>query len=321
LAGDPGWQAILTTARRLNGTIASPSLSGAVTLHVGGREEPLAVIGVEPEIESQVSDIDRNLRRGRLADLETVSDGVILGEELADRLGLGLGDIVAATSPSGTTRSLRVVGLAKRGAIFLSSSNGYMLLRTAQSLLGRPFIVNRIGIHLSDPTRANSVARQLERRFGYKAQSWEERSADILAQFVIRNVIMYSVVSAMLLVASFGIYTIVSNIVGDKRRDIAILRAIGFRERDLVLLFVLQGMALAAAGILLGWLLGYGLMAMLGHLPFRLGGDVEHIPLDRSARQYAIAAAISLFAGGVAAWLPARKAARVDPVDILRGAL
>jgi lipoprotein-releasing system permease protein len=73
----------------------------------------LAIIGVEPHIGEQVSAIERNLRRGRLADLRTVVDGVIVSEDLADRLGLGIGDVVAATSPSGATRSLRLVGLAK----------------------------------------------------------------------------------------------------------------------------------------------------------------------------------------------------------------
>jgi len=316
-----GWPAILASARQIDGAVASPSLTGAVTLRVGGRQEPLGVVGIEPEIEGQISAIDENLRVGKLADLETVSDGVIISEELAERLGLSVGDVVAATAPSSATRSLRIAGLSKRGAMFLGPSNGYMLLRTAQSVLGRPFIINRIGLHLADPEQADLVANRLEQRFGYKAQSWQERSADILSQFVIRNVIMYTVVSAILLVASFGIYTIVSNIVTDKRRDIAILRAIGFSQIDLQLLFVLQGIALALVGILFGWALGYALMTGLSHIPFPLAGETEYMPIDRSARQYLAAAAISLMAGGVAAWLPARKAARVDPVDILRGAM
>ncbi len=176
-------------------------------------------------------------------------------------------------------------------------------------------------MHLDDPYGAQPISRRLEERFAYKAESWEERSADFLSLLVTRNVIMYSVVSAILLVASFGIYTVVSNSVSDKRRDIAIMRSIGFSEGDLQLIFVFEGLALALIGILAGWLLGYGLMAILGSLKFPIAGEDQRLPLDRSARQYAIAAAASLFSGVIAAWLPARKAARLDPVDILRGAV
>ena len=121
--------------------------------------------------------------------------------------------------------------------------------------------------------------------------------------------------------ASFGIYTAVSNSVADTRRDIAILRSIGFSQGDLQLVFVLEGMVLAVIGVVLGWGLGYVLMEILGSLKFPISGDVQRIPLDRSSRQYLIAAVASLSAGIVAAWLPARKTALVDPVDILRGAV
>ena len=132
---------------------------------------------------------------------------------------------------------------------------------------------------------------------------------------------MYSVVSAILLVASFGIYTVVSNSVSDKRRDIAIMRSIGFSQGDLQFIFVVEGLVLALIGVLIGWFLGYTLMTILGSLRFPISDDVQHVPLDRSPRQYFIAAAASFLAGAIAAWLPARKAASVDPVDILRGAV
>lgn len=316
-----GWPLILDVASLTPGTIASPSLTGGVTLRLGGRQEALAIVGVEPDLETRISTISDRLRVGRLSDLETVQGGLIIGEELAARLGLNPGDVIAATSPTGRTRSLRIVGLFKRGQAGLTDQAGYMLLREAQSLLGRPFIVNRIGVRLADPNQADRLARDLEQRFGYKAESWQARSADLLSLLVTRNVIMYSVVGAILLVASFGIYTAVSNSVVDKRRDIAILRAIGFSAADLQLLFVAEGLLLAITGVLLGWLLGYGLMALLGSLRFPIAGEAERLPLDRSIRQYMIAAGASLLAGAVAAWLPARKSARVDPVDILRGAV
>lgn len=314
------WPAILRAAEAEDGAIASPSLSGGVTLRIGGREEALGIVGIDPAIESRVSTIEDKLAKGRLRDLETTQGGIIIGEQLADRLGLGMGDVVGATSARGGMRSLRIVGLFKRGQSQLGAGSGYMLLREAQSLLGRPFIVNRIGIRIPDPEAADAVAKRIEARFGYKAESWQERSADFLALLVTRNVIMYSVVSAILLVASFGIYTVVSTSVMDKRRDIAILRSMGFSEADLQLVFVMEGLLLAITGVLAGWMLGFTLMEILGSLEFSIGGAVEHIPLDRTPRQYLIAAAASLASGAIAAWLPARKAARVDPVDILRGA-
>lgn len=319
--GLKGWPEILRAVNALPGAVGSPSLTGAITLRSGGREEALTIVGVDPAVEEKVSAIEDKLRTGRLRDLESTQGGIIIGEEMARRLGLATGDVVGATSASGNNRSLRIVGLFKRGQTQLSSSLGYVLLREAQSLLGRPFIINRIGVHLDDPYAAQPISRRLEERFAYKAESWEERSADLLSLLVTRNVIMYSVVSAILLVASFGIYTVVSNSVSDKRRDIAIMRSIGFSETDLQLIFVFEGLALALIGILVGWLLGYGLLVILGSLHFPIAGDNERLPLDRSARQYAIAAAASLFSGVIAAWLPARKAARVDPVDILRGAV
>ncbi|MBB4641932.1 ABC transporter permease [Rhizorhapis suberifaciens] len=314
------WQEILRTVNALPGAIASPSLSGGVTLRVGGREEPLSIIGIEPDIESKISDIEDRLRTGHLRDLERTQGGVVLGEEMAERLAVGMGDIVGATSASGGTRSLRIVALFKRGQTQIGPSSGYVLLREAQSMLARPFIINRIGVRLADPYEASQIAARLEKRFSYKAESWQERSSDFLSLLVTRNVIMYSVVSAILLVASFGIYTVVSNSVADKRRDIAIMRSMGFSLADLQLIFVCEGMALALIGIALGWLLGFGLMQILGSVEFSISGDAEYLPLDRGSRQYLIAGMASLFAGVIAAWLPARKAAQVDPVDILRGA-
>lgn len=319
--GIKAWPAIVAAAATIPGTIASPSLSGGITLKLGGHEEALGVIGIDPAIETQVGTLESNLRSGHLHNLAITQGGVIIGEDLAARLGVGMGDVVAATSAAGTSRSLKIVGLFKRGQAALADTSGYVLLREAQSLLNRPFIINRIGIKLHDPYDAENQAHRLEARFGYKAQSWQERSSDILSVLVTRNVIMYTVVSAILLVASFGIYTAVSNSVADKRRDIAILRSIGFSQADLQLVFIAEGLIVATIGIFAGWLLGYGLMLALGSLRFPVAGEDQYLPLDHGVRQYLVAATASLLAGVIAAWLPARKAARVDPVDILRGAV
>lgn len=316
--GIKDWQEIVRSAQAIPGAIVAPSLSGAITLRVGGREEPLGIVGVDPSIEEKIENVQENMSAGSLQDLETSEGGLIITDDLATTLGVRLGDTVGATSRAGT-RSLKIVGLFARGRGQFGN-NGYVLLREAQSLTAQPFIINRIGISIPDPYEAQAVAADLEAHYGYKAQSWQERSADFMTLMLTRNVIMYSVVSAMLLVASFGIYTAVSNSVIDKRRDIAILRSIGFSESDLQRIFVAEGIILALLGVVAGWAVGTLLMHVLGSISFPIFGRVEHLPLDRSARQFVIATVASLTAATVAAWLPARKAAHVDPVDILRGA-
>jgi lipoprotein-releasing system permease protein len=312
------WQEIARAAEATPGAIVAPSLSGAVALRVGGREEALGIIGVDPAVEEKIADVQQNMSAGSLHNLETTEGGLIITEDLAQNLGIRMGDTVGATSTAGT-RSLKIVGLFARGRGQFGN-NGYVLLREAQSLTGQPFIINRIGVSIPDPYQAQVVAGNLESRFGYKAQSWQERSADFMTLMLTRNVIMYSVVSAMLLVASFGIYTAVSTSVVDKRRDIAILRSIGFSQSDLQRIFVAEGLMLAVIGVVVGYAIGTLLMHVLGSIEFPILGRVEHLPLDRSPRQFAIAGLASTTAAAIAAWLPARKAARVDPVDILRGA-
>ena len=316
--GLKGWQEIVAAANALPGAIVAPSLSGAVTLRVGGREEALGIIGIDPAVEEKIENVQDNMSAGSLHNLETTDGGLIITEDLAQDLGVRMGDTVGATSTAGT-RSLKIVGLFARGRGQFGN-NGYVLLREAQSLTGQPFIINRIGVSIADPYAAQNVAAGLEARFGYKSQSWQERSADFMTLMLTRNVIMYSVVSAMLLVASFGIYTAVSTSVVDKRRDIAILRSIGFSKSDLQRIFIAEGVMLALIGVLFGWAIGLALMQVLGSIKFPILGRVEHLPLDRSARQFIIASLASLTAATIAAWLPARKAAGVDPVDILRGA-
>ncbi|MCA3255103.1 MAG: ABC transporter permease [Alphaproteobacteria bacterium] len=318
--GIKGWQAILAAADAVPGAIASPSLTGAVTLRVGGREQALAVVGVDPAVYARISDLESKLAFGKLRDLETTQGGVIISEELAEKLGVGMGDIVGATSARAGTRTLRIVGLIGRGQGQFGTTSGFVLLREAQSLTGQPFIINNIGVRLTDPYAAEAVADGLEARFGYKAESWQERAADFLALLVTRNIITYAVVSAILLVATFGIYSVVSNSVADKRRDIAIMRSMGFSQGDLQGVFVMEGLILAVIGIVAGWALGFIMLEVLGSLSFDVGGRARSLPIDRSLTQYFIAGGASMLSAVIAAWLPARKAARVDPVDILRGA-
>jgi lipoprotein-releasing system permease protein len=314
------WPAMLADARALPGAAAAPALTGGIAVSFAGRTEALALFGIDPRIEDRVASIDEDLEGGVLTDLENVHNGLIISNRVAERLGVRLGDIVLLSASGGVTQRARIVAFIRADARTGSEGVAYALLRTAQVLFARPNVVNQLRVKLAEPEVAEEIARQMEARWGYKWESWQERSRDILDTLVVRNIIMYAVISAILLVASFGVYTVISTNVMEKRRDIAIMRAIGFSDGDVVRIFLLEGVTLGVLGAIAGFALGTGLMAALGAIPFRFEGEVYYIPLDRGAHQYAIAGGVSLLSAAIAAWLPARKAASLDPVDILRGA-
>ena len=132
---------------------------------------------------------------------------------------------------------------------------------------------------------------------------------------------MYTVVGAILLVASFGTYNIISTITHEKTRDIAILKSLGFTEKIVRRIFLLEAMLIGVAGTALGWVLGYVLCLMLGSIEFKSPFvDATHLPMHYTLVHYLLASAVALAASAIAGYLPARKAARAHPVEIIRGA-
>jgi lipoprotein-releasing system permease protein len=152
--------------------------------------------------------------------------------------------------------------------------------------------------------------------------SWQEASKDLLDALTIRNVIMYTVVGAILLVACFGIYNVISTVVLEKTRDIAILKSMGFRARDIRLIFTIEGAVIGMGGSLLGVAMGSAMMRAVEQVEIKPPGSIDPIslPIYWGLDQFALAASFAILSAVFAAWLPARKGGRVHPVDILRGA-
>jgi lipoprotein-releasing system permease protein len=306
----------------IEGVAAAPSLSTQALLRYGARDVSAVLIGIEPTRQRRVSNIEKDLTAGRLEDLRASANGVVLGEGLAFRLGLGMGDTLIAVSPAGVALQMKVVGLFRTGVTALDQGQGYTLLKTAQILADRPNVINRIELRLADVTRAEPLAREIEARFGDRTESWEEQNRNVLTVFVIQNAIMYSVTGAILLVAAFGIYNIISTVVFEKTRDIAILKSLGFTERDIQWLFLLQGAFAGILGALLGWALAALMIEALGQVRFgtETPAGNDRFLLARDWRIYAMAGLFALLSAGLAAIIPARRAARLDPVQIVRGA-
>jgi lipoprotein-releasing system permease protein len=201
-------------------------------------------------------------------------------------------------------------------------ANAYVLLKKNQILQGKTNIVNQIRMRADDINESRAIAAKVESRFGYKSESWDEANEGVFGVFFIQNMIMYSVTSAILVVACFGIFNIISTVIFEKTRDIAIMKSMGFAEGDVRTIFLLEGLALGAIGAGIGCALGLALTSMLSVIRFKAVGlvEIQQFILKWSVWHYAIASGIAMVSAVAAAYIPSRRAAKVNPVEIVRGA-
>ena len=302
------------------GAIA-PSAKTQALIRYSGRDVGVSLFGIDPRREAQVSKVATQMKKGTLLSLYSATNAIILGDRLAEKIGARLGANLTVQSSEGTHLNAQVVGLFRSGVRAIDEGTGYVLIKTAQILAQQTGLVNELRIRVADPLAARDVARRIERETSYKSVSWQEANEDLLSSFIIRNVIMYTVVGAILLVASFGTYNIISTITHEKTRDIAILKSLGLREAAVRRIFVLEALVIGGIGALTGWVLGFVLTGALGSVqiksPFL---DVTYLPVAYSALHYAIASGVALLASLIAGYFPARKASLLHPVDIIRGA-
>jgi lipoprotein-releasing system permease protein len=304
----------------LPGAIA-PSVQVKAVIRYAGRDTATSLIGIDPKREAAVSKLPTQSRQGALANLYKSSNAIILGDGLAKKVGARVGNTIAVVAGRGDTLFCTVVGLYHSGVAQIDDTQSYALIKTGQILAGQTGLVNELRIKTTDAMEARAVAARIEAETGYKSVSWQEAQENLLSAFEIRNIIMYTVVGAILLVASFGTFNIISTITHEKARDIAIMKSLGLRAAAVRRIFVIEALAIGLIGAALGWALGYVLCRAMGTIeiksPFM---DTSAIPIYYTPLHYAMATAVALASSFVAGYFPARKAAAVEPVDIIRGA-
>ncbi|KAB7739117.1 FtsX-like permease family protein [Parvibaculum sedimenti] len=322
LRGIKNYGAKVEELSQRSGVIAEAALTGQIIVRYANKDVSASVAGIDPAKEKFLTQVESDMREGSLDRLKTTADGIVIGSGMSQKLGLRMDDLATVIAPSGLVKRMKVVGIFHVGNLLLDEGQVYVLLKNAQVLLDKAFIANQIRIKIPNPDDAETFAAGLEARWGYRAESWQEVNRDILGLFVIRNAITYSIVSAIMVVAAFGIFNIISTVVMEKRRDIAIMMSMGFHAFDIQLIFLIQGVLVGILGMLLGWGIGRGLLEAVSTLKFTVPGMSERqgFVLDWSFRPYAIGGLFALAAAVVAAWYPAHKASEVRPVDIIRGA-
>ena len=266
--------------RWIPGAVA-PSVEIKAIIRYAARDLGVSITGIDPRREPSVSALPKQMRQASIGALYRATNAIILGDRLSEKLGARIGANITLQSGEGARLTARVVGYFHSGVRQLDESHGYVLLKTAQILAQQTGLVNQIRTRATDPMAAREIAQRMERETGYKSVSWQEAQEDLLSTFVIRNIIMFAVVGAILLVASFGTYNIISTITYEKARDIAIMKSLGLTETTMRMIFVVEAAIIGLAGALMGFALGYVLCIGLGSIeiksPFL---DSDRLPLD-----------------------------------------
>ncbi len=300
----------------------SPRVSSQLYYNYGTTEVPGSVYGVDLLEENKLYKLREKMTEGTLERVLAIENAVMMGGGLADKLHVKVNDHVTVTLPSGSKLVLNVAGIFRLGIALVDNTTCYATMKTVQKMLRRDELyVTDINIKMYDISKAKSYAEELQRQFSFKADDWETANASILVSITIRGVVTYVVSIAMLCVAGFGIYNIMTMMMYEKMKDIAILKAIGFDSDDIQRIFIGQALALGViggiAGMIFGLLLSLGIGAIPYHNDFLPGMD--HMPMNIDARYYVVGIVFALLSSGIAGYFPSRRAARVDPVVIIRG--
>lgn len=300
----------------------SAQVSTPVFYNYGALQYNGVLLGVDINDEDRLFDVKKNIQNGNVSDLQSISNGVLLGAGLAKKFNITTGDNVTVTTPRGVVYLLKVVGVYKSGLGAIDNVRSYVSLSTAQKLLqkDKTYITD---ISLKLKNRDDAVLKSIEysNLYNVKAESWKEANAVFEQGTLVRNIMTYVVSITLLIVAGFGIYNIISMNVHNKIKDIAILKATGFSGKDVVRIFMMQAIIIGFIGALTGIVFGFFISLGISTIPFTGGefASIDHFPVKFNVMFYVFAIAFGIITTLLAAYLPSKKASKVDPVVILRG--
>ncbi|MGQ9836208.1 MAG: ABC transporter permease [Thermoanaerobaculaceae bacterium] len=316
---------ILAEARRLPGVrLATPSVEARALLAYGTTKRAVLLTGVVPEEEAELTVLDERVTEGSWQAFVSNPDGLALGVQLARQLGAPLGAVLQALGPGGGLVTLRVEALVRTGLASVDKFLAVAHLDRAQRIAGLDSSqATKVRLQLSNLLDAEKLARLAEEQLEYVCLSWLDRAAAQIDAFKRQNLITRVLVFFTMLVAGFGVANLLVQMTAAKRRDIAILRAMGFSRGDITLIYFLQGGLLGLLGTSMGWLAGATLIRVIGRIPVDFGEAAllrnETLRMAEHPWFYLVSLLLALIVCIVAAVGPARRAASLQPTEILRG--
>lgn len=330
--GISGWRQITAKLARLPGVReASPALYGKVMASGPMQSAEATLKGMtltSPEFLAHI-------REGRVGDLKDVRGlpGVVLGSQLARRIGMRPGDVVRLLSPQGEMTPFgirpaefrfRVAAIFESGFYDLDNQFAFTTVANAQRVFATPDVVNAIELKLYDVEAAPEVARAAEAAISpdLGATNWMQQNRQLLNALRMERAVSVITISLIQIVAALNILTALFMSVMEKRRDIAVLISMGARRTQIARIFVTQGLMIAAAGVVLGLILGYSLSFLAGHYHWiTLDEEIyslSYVPFEPRLLDALWISAAALVVAFLATLYPARSATTVAPVETLR---
>lgn len=300
----------------------APKIATNVFFNVGSTDVLGVVNGVDVFEENRLFKFSEYVPKGNYLDLQNVPNSIILGKGAADRMLAEIGDVIQVTTSQGNRIQLKVVGYFQSGLKDIDNVQCYASLLTVQKMIGQTnTYITDIQVKLYDVDQAPAIAKEFRKKFGIDADDIQTVNAHYETGSGIRSIISYAVGITLLIVSGFGIYNILNMMIYEKMDTIAILKATGFSSGDVNRIFITIAVSIGIVGGLGGMVLGYLACVGIDHLPFSTDAvpGVTTFPIDYHIKYYIIAALFSLVTTYFAGFFPARKASKVDPVEIIRG--
>lgn len=300
----------------------APQVSANVFYLAGPIELNGLISGIKVGEEIRLFNFDDYIIDGKPENLERTNNGILLGAGVAKKLSVSVGNRIQVSTPSGDLFHLKVVGIFQSGLAEIDDVQSYVDLSTAQSLLSKNSqYITDLNVKLHNIDLSVPMSNDLEKVYNVTAIDINTANAQFETGSDIRNLITYAVSFTLLLVAGFGIYNILNMLIYEKMNDIAILKATGFSGSDVRLIFISQAMIIGIVGGFLGLALGYGVSVLIDRTPFETEAlpTISTFPVNYAVNFYIGGIVFALISTFLAGYLPARKAEKIDPVEIIRG--
>jgi lipoprotein-releasing system permease protein len=296
----------------------TPQVNLSVFYRNGAMKINGSLSGVDAENEDKLFSTSSYMIEGSWETLKYRNDGIIIGSGLAKKLGVSMNDNVTLSTADRIIKNYKVVGIIEFTIASIDDRKGFIKISSARQLLSKnQGYVSDIQVKITDFDNAREVAKNLKKTIPFKVEAWQEASGQLEVGSELRDIIAISVSFAILIVAGFGIYNIMNMTVNEKMKDIAILKAMGYEGNDVVQIFLSQSIIIGIFGGIIGMITGFGISAIIDNIPFKLA-MIDTYPMAYKAPDYVMSFVFGLITTFISGYLPAKKASKVDPVEIIR---